>query len=338
MTNDQPLTRTVCRTFALGEPLAPPSAVPGGLANRLWRVETSRGVFAVKQMDRIEAPGWYDRAFALEQAAWASGVPMPRPVPAAATGCCLAELRASDGTTVVVRAHEWVEGSKLDNGVVYADRDVERIAALLAKIHALRMQTGVTAREALLAFGDDHWRALADRAEREEQPWAAEMRVLLAPLHDLEQYLRDAHEDPTPLLVSHRDADPKNVMRTGRDELLLVDWDQAGPVNSRQDLADHALVWAGIHRDEPDPHAVRTFVAAYRAAGGTSEPFRPTDLGELVAKRLGWIEFNVHRALGEQTRTDLDRLGGMQVIRRNTEQLPRILRRIDPWLALLNSA
>ena len=61
-------------------------------------------------------------------------------------------------------------------------------------------------------------------------------------------------------------------------------------------------------------------------------------LGVAELERLGWIEFNVHRALGEQTRTDLDRLGGMQVIRRNTEQLPRILRRIDPWLALLNSA
>lgn len=332
------LLRAVCEAFALGEPLGSPSAVPGGLANRMWRIETTHGVFAVKQMDRIEAPGWYDRAFALERAAYAAGVPLPRPVPAAANGRCLAELRTADGTSVAVRAHQWIEGSKLDNGAVYPDRDLERIAVVLAMLHALRMHADVTAREALRIFGDEHWRALADRADAEAQAWAADMRALLAPVHDLEQYLLAARNDPTPLLVSHRDADQKNVMRTARDELLLVDWDQAGPVNPRHDLADHALVWAGVHRDEPDPHAVGTFVAAYRSAGGTSEPFRPTDLAELVAKRLGWIEFNVHRALGEQIRSGADRLTGAQAIRRNTEQLPRILRSLDGWLTLLNTA
>jgi hypothetical protein len=65
------------------------------------------------------------------------------------------------------------------------------------------------------------------------------------------------------------------------------------------------------------------------------EEFHPTDLAELVALRLGWFEFNVHRALGERIRDDSDRQLGENAIRRNIEQLPRFGRSLDAWLAVL---
>jgi aminoglycoside phosphotransferase (APT) family kinase protein len=144
-----------------------------------------------------------------------------------------------------------------------------------------------------------------------------------------------AHADSTPLLLSHRDSDMKNVLRTRDDELLLVDWDQAGPVSPRHDLANHALVWAGVHLGDPDPAGARAVVDAYRRAAGTSERFRPTDLAELVALRLGWFDFNVRRALGERARDDADRQAGVRVIRQNVAQLPRFARSLDDWLAVL---
>src|SRR5438309_6625891 len=49
-------------------------------------------------------------------------------------------------------------------------------------------------------------------------------------------------------------------MRTASGELLLVDWDAAGPVNPRHDLANEALVWAGVHRTDPDVATARAFV------------------------------------------------------------------------------
>ena len=72
-------------------------------------------------------------------------------------------------------------------------------------------------------------------------------------------------------------------------------------------LANEALVWAGVHLGDPDPTIARAFADAYRSASGEGEEFHATDLAELVALRLGWFEFNVHRALGERIRGDSDR-------------------------------
>jgi hypothetical protein len=131
----------VCELFDLGAPIGAPTAVSGGLTNRLWRVTTTNGVFAVKQMnrdpDRADYVAWFDRAFTLEQAAFRAGIPMPRPVPVASTGGCLGELQLADTSAITVRVHEWVEGEPLSNGEIYPPEVAARVAVILANIHAL---------------------------------------------------------------------------------------------------------------------------------------------------------------------------------------------------------
>jgi Phosphotransferase enzyme family len=336
---DDDAVRATCELFDLGEPRSAPESVGGGLTNRLWRLTTARGVFAVKRMnrdfDRADYVAWFDRAFTLEQAAFRAGVPMPRPVPVAATGRCLGELPGGGERPTTVRVHEWVEGQKLDNGTVYPAEIAARVAVILARIHGLGMEADVQLDEALRVFGDEHWRARAEQADRAHAEWAPEFRLLLPTLGELEAYLVLAHADSTPLLLSHRDSDMKNVLRTRDDELLLVDWDQAGPVSPRHDLANHALVWAGVHPGDPDVAVARAFVDAYRRAAGTNERFQETDLAELVALRLAWFDFNVRRALGERVRDESDRQLGVNVVRRNVTQLPRFARSLDNWLAVL---
>lgn len=338
---DDATLSALCAMFDLGEPSAKPAPVSGGLTNRLWRVVTARGVFAIKQMNptiepRDEFFAWIERAFALEQAAFAAGVAMPRPVPAAASGRCLGELAREPGPPLLARVHEWADGETLRNGHVYPADVLARAAAALARIHALAMPADGAAQPALRVFGADYWRKLAGRFDRERMELAGELRALLAPLAELEAYVAAARADPAPLLMSHRDADPKNFLRGADGELLLVDWDQAGPVNPRHDLANAALVWAGVHAQEPDAQAARAFVDAYRAVAGADVRFQPGDLAELVALRLAWLEFNAHRALGERVLDGADRAFGMNVIRRNVVQLPRFARSLDAWLAVLS--
>jgi Phosphotransferase enzyme family len=336
---DDATLRAICGLFDLGTPPAHAEPVLGGLTNRLWRVATDGGVFAVKEMNRDTARAdyvaWFDRAFSLEAAAFRAGIPVPRPVPVAATGRCLGEVRRPGEPPMTVRAHEWIEGVALQGGVVYPPDIISRVAEVIAGIHRLRMASDVRPSEALRVYGDEHWRAFAERASVERADWAPDLAALLPPLHELEAYLQAAHEDPTPLLVSHRDADQKNFMRSSAGELLLVDWDAAGPVNPRHDLANEALVWAGVHRIDPDEATARAFVAAYRKAGGVDDAFRATDIAELVSLRLGWLDFNVRRALGERLRDASDRDAGVRVIRTNVEQLSRFVRSLDTWIAVL---
>jgi len=331
---DEATLRAICLLFGLGEPRGAAAPVPGGLSHLLWRVETGRGVFAVKQINRDwGAPdyvAWYERAFSLERAAFDAGVPMPRPVPVAATGACLGEVPGEPPLTV--RVHEWVEGTQFEQRV-HPPAVAATLGAMLGRIHALRMAAGATPAEALPVRGSDHWSGLAGHVEAAGAEWAPEVRALLPPIGELEAYLREAHADPTPLLLSHRDSDAKNYLRTPAGGLVLVDWDSAGPVNPRQDLANQALTCAGVHVGDPDRAVARAFVESYRRGGGVAAPFARTDLAELVSARLTWFDFNVRRALGERVLDDRQRAYGRAAVRRNTEQIPRFVRSLDAWLA-----
>ena len=249
---DDTTLSAVCELFDLGAPIGAPTAVSGGLTNRLWRVTTTNGVFAVKQMnrdpDRADYVAWFDRAFTLEQAAFRAGIPIPRPVPVASTGGCLGELQLADTGAITVRVHEWIEGEPLSNGEIYPAEVAARVAVILANIHALGLTADVDATEALRVFGSEHWLALAERAHADAAGWAPELRLLLPVLDELEAYVKAAHGDPTPLLLSHRDSDKKNFMRTPAGELILVDWDAAGPVNPRHDSCERS---AGLGRRPP---------------------------------------------------------------------------------------
>jgi hypothetical protein len=335
---DAEFARAVGDAFALGTPHGEMAPVAGGLTHRMWRLETDHGAFAVKEIN-LDPGGawqrpWIERAFTLERAAFEAGVPMPRLVPVSATGLCLAEIRRGDGTTAMVRVHEWADGSGLHH-TVYPAEVAETVAATIARIHNLRMPADQTLAEALRIGGDEHWLALAERVERSDIEWRWEFQGLLHVVRELETYVEASREDRTPLILSHRDADQKNWMRTDEGVLLLVDWDAAGPVNPRHEVAGLALRWAGSGLGEPDWRVVRAWIRAYRAAGGDMDPLLPGDLGEYVSVALWWFEYNVRRAMGERAIDQVDRARGLDMARREFRSLPRLLGSLDRWTRVL---
>src|SRR5579862_8871552 len=105
----------------LGEPVGPITRVRGKSSNRMWRLETDQGVFAVKEL-RLDR-GWtyrHDDVFRLEQAAFAGGIPMPEPI-------------SADREVLV---HRWVDGEKLAEEPVPPSFGFE-IGAILARLHSL---------------------------------------------------------------------------------------------------------------------------------------------------------------------------------------------------------
>lgn len=337
-----PDARAVAGAFGIGEPREAMNLVSGGLTNRIWRLTTTSGTYAIKQMapvmERASLIEWTERAFRLERAAIANGVEAPAPVPTVDGGRCLAELgQAESATGGLVRVHEWVEAERVPP-VVFPPDEVRRVGRILARVHALDIPAADIAREALRVEGEDFWFSLVEQVERTDLPWAWELRAYVPLLLDVEAYVGAARDDGTPLILSHRDADQKNVMRTQDDRLLLVDWDAAGPVNPRHDLANMALTWAGVHLGEPDARAVRAFLDGYRDAGGNIDRFERTDLAEMVSVQQWWLERNIRRALGgpkfDAAQVSAAREGVPQILRR--DKLRRYLRHIDRWIAMLN--
>lgn len=254
----------VLARFGLGPPVAGPVRVAGGLSNELWRVQTARGVFAVKRMvvnaGRPGFAGAVEAAFAVERRAWRAGVPMPEPV--AVAGRALAEV---DGS--LFRVHHWVPGRP---GVGSA----REAAVLAAGIHA------------------------AGRARWEEvsaPPWLGDGRdAAVAGL------ARRVARRPGRLLVvdSHGDLDRKNTLRTGGGVLMALDWDAAGPVSAVQEAVSVALDWSdgevGVFAD-----ALR----AYTESSGLVLPAQPWVFGGWVDAQGGWLDHTAVQDPGEAGRT-----------------------------------
>ena len=335
---DTPSALAICSAFDLGTPVREPVAVVGGLSHRMWRLETTRGRFAVKQINRdFDNPGyvdWYERAFRAEMTAYHAGVPMPRPVAVPETGACLAELPDSGPRPTTVRVHDWVDATPIANGD-YGANVPHRIGEILARVHALRIEPDGVVGEVWRIFGPRHWLGLAERAEAAGAEWARALDDGLSLVAEMEAFVDASRPSLGPMIMSHRDVDQKNVLVAADGGLLIVDWDATGPVSARHELANTTLVWGGGYFGEPRAELSRAVIEGYRATGGEFDDPRPPDFAEFVCIMVNWFEFNVRRALGERLQDESDRALAEREVRHILRQLDRVARSPRSWATML---
>jgi aminoglycoside phosphotransferase (APT) family kinase protein len=276
------------------------TAVAGAWSNRVYRLETGRGAFAVKALCNPWADDrwheWLAEAWSFELRAIAAGVPAPEPIPSVADGSCLAWVAATGGgERVPVRVHRWVDG------VPAPDRPVENAVSdwagrVLARLHALgiwpadRSVFPVATTETA-----DRWPALCEAARRAAAPWVDRLDAVRAAVEAAAELARDAERTPDRTVMSHGDIDQKNLILTAGGP-VLCDWDVAMPLVPRRELADVALSLGGWARVEVSRRVIR----AYVDAGGEEIRIAPHDLGPSLMAGLDWVAFNVERAIGQR--------------------------------------
>ena len=141
----------------LGTPLRPMTRVRGKSSNRMYRLDTEQGSFAVKELDLDR--DWtfrHDDVFRFERAAFAAGIPMPEPISADAD----------------VLVHRWVEGDQVPEEPASPAFAFE-LGEVVARIHALDVTWSHATVERATAPRD--WPELATRAAATGQPWADEL-------------------------------------------------------------------------------------------------------------------------------------------------------------------
>jgi hypothetical protein len=258
---DLPVTviERVAQRFGLGQLVADPVRVPGGLSNELWRLVSQEGVFAVKRMvvnaDRPDFIDNVEGSFEVEWRAAASGVAMPQPVVVPSTRRALAEV---DGS--LFRVHRWVDGQP-------AVGSARQAAGLVAGIHAV---------------GNPRWEQVPETAWAGDG-WGA----------DLAELARRVGRGPEQVLVvdSHRDLDRKNTLRTAEDVLVALDWDAAGPISAVHEAVSVAVDWS-----DDDSVVFAEAVQTYVVQSGVNVPPRPWVFAGWVAAQGGWLDYNArHR-------------------------------------------
>jgi Ser/Thr protein kinase RdoA (MazF antagonist) len=330
----------VAEAFGLGTPTGPLVAIASGPSgvHRSWRLSASRGRFAVKAFDQdlsADSAAALEGPVRLESAAFAAGVPMPRPCLAVATGAGVAEVAGLGPQPLLVRVHEWVEGTTptapASMGLA-AD-----LGAALARIHGL----GVDCDEGAqvdpwyrAAHGAGHWQALAEQGERAGYGWARRLRDALPLVAEVEALVAARTAEPIPLLVTHSDLVPGNVVMSVQGRVWIVDWDDAGPWNAAEEVAAAVVSWSSGVAGEPSERAALALVEGYRAAGGGLEGRSPTVLAGSLSAVANWLELNLRRSLDRaadrpfRQRAEAAATGALA-------ELSQRLDRLDRWVELL---
>ena len=307
----RPSPAAVMQAFGLGTEVLSMRVITGAWSNRMFRLTTDTGDYAVKQLlDPFGDPrwrDWLDEAWRFEQIAYAAGVPMPQPVANPRNGSWLAWVepalpsrRTSTGRReppdselrVPVRVHRWAFGRRPAPGP--APSAVARWAGrTLATLHGLRVRP---LDPTLFPVQDTHiaerWPELVDTADRLGASWA---RAMAAASDTVAAMAALARTTPpaTDAVMSHADLEPKNVVIVGSGP-VLCDWDIASPQVPMRELADVALSMGDWSRYD----LARSVVSAYEVESGADVRIEPSDLGPRLMANLDWIAFNAERALG----------------------------------------
>src|SRR4051794_16730970 len=301
----------------LGTPIEPMIRVHGKSSNRIFRLDTDQGSFAVKELNVVDRRWTYrvDDVFRFEQAAVAAGIPMPEPI------------SASDQTLV----HRWVEGEKLPEAPVSVAYAFE-IGEILARIHALDVEWSHVSIEDPTPRD---WSELAERAVATGQPWADDLAAHVETFLAIADFV-DTCERPGPVVLTHKDIQPWNLLaRDGRP--VVLDWELSGMLDLSGELGSTALSLAkGPGFDGIKPTVFRSVLDGYVAGGGALPPPGPSWFVFMVGGWLGFTRWNVVRCLGgAEAGTGPDLALSHESARNGVRGLPDMFGRLPAIEALL---
>jgi aminoglycoside phosphotransferase (APT) family kinase protein len=301
----------------LGTPTGPVIRVHGGFANRMYRLDTDQGSFAVKELNLVDRRSTYrvEDVFRFERAAFAAGIPMPEPI--------------SAGEQTLV--HRWVEGDKVPEAPVPPAYAFE-IGEILARLHALDVEwTDGSIEEP----ASRDWPELAERAAATGQSWADELAS------HVETFLAIAHfvdtcERPGPVVLTHKDIQPWNLLaRDGRP--VVLDWELSGRLDLAGELGSTALSLAkGPGFDTIEPAIFRSVLDGYVAGGGVLPPSGPSWFVFMIGGWLGFTRWNILRCLvGSEAGTGPDLALSHESVRNGVRGLPDLFGRLPELETLL---
>lgn len=270
-------------SFGLGDLVAPPVPGQSAWSNDVFCVETATGTYAVK----LYPPGMsasrrcqLSAGMAFERLILEDGS-IPVPLPVATGGEWLIELDTPSGRRLA-RCHRWVPGAPAAHPL---RADLIQIAGrYLGLLHAMHRPGGDTAQ--LPAFDVDRWDAAVQNARRRRLGWADQLVSLTPLIAELAADLEILRQQRQPMRISHRDYDPKNVVVDNAGQLVITDWDYAGPV-----LPEVELLVAASSFADTDTNVAK-FISAYRSAGGDATGADPLAMTAEAAD-LDWLLRNV---------------------------------------------
>ena len=300
-------------TLHLGVMLEEPVMITGGLLHKMYRVSTADGLFAVKLlnseiMKRSEA---LSNTIRSEKIAKAFDGLIPAVISLEIGGKQIHQLGEE-----YYMVFPWVDGVSVFSREITLYH-CESIGNILGKMHQqnLKIEGVIPKEDAFQMFGWDAYLQRIYDLKNSDKEW---MTAYRKSVEDIKRWNQKACDSESYLsksaVISHRDLDPKNVMWNG-DKPYIIDWEAAGYVNPYQEFLEVINYWADDGAGNLVKEKCDALITAYCRYIDIStvlwdEVFHGSYFG-----MLGWLEYNVKRALGIEASDETEmRLGEEQVI------------------------
>jgi len=304
------LIRELINKLQLGTMQEEPIRVTGGLLNRMYKVKTSSGTYAIKHlnsevMKRKDAKENHILAEKIANIAKENGIDC---IPAKIiNNKALQEL---DGNFFFV--FDWFEGKAAKEDEITFEQ-VKKVSTLLAKLH--NIDFGEIKNDCNLGkdIFEVNWDFYISKLENEE------IKELLI---ENKEYLIDldkkstiaAKEIRNHLVVSHRDLDLPNILWDSKNNPVIIDWESSGVVNPCEELLETAWDWSG-GQEYFDKEKFDCFLETYKDNGGNLNDLKKAIYSNFKNKS-GWLEYNLKRVCKlECIDEEEQKLGEKEVIR-----------------------
>lgn len=299
-------------TLHLGALLEEPVMITGGLLHKMFRVSTSDGLFAVKLLNPeiMKRPDALSNTVHSEKIAKAFDGLIPAVVSLEIDGKQVHKL--GDEYYMV---YPWVDGSSVFSGEI-TTYHCETIGSILGKMHHqdLKVEYVKPEKDSFEMFAWDAYLKRVNDLKNSDKKWVSAYKKSI---EDIKSWNQRACDSASYLskqtVISHRDLDPKNVMWNG-DKPYIIDWEAAGYVNPYQEFLEVINYWTDDGAGNLVKEKCDALINAYRRYMDINtvmwdEVFYGSYIG-----MLGWLEYNVKRALGVEASDEAEMLLGEEQV------------------------
>ncbi len=300
----------LCNNLNLGTLSGAPEAIPGGLLHRMYAVETFQGKYAVKALNpqimlRPKVIKNYINSEKISNLV-AKNVPaMPAKI---INGTSIQDL---DNQFYLVFA--WIEGNSLKPSEVNINNCV-KVGAILADIHMTDFSKLGIVNSCEQSTKLTDWNYYLQKGQESDSEW---VNIVLENIDNLYKWDALANKAArlleSEMVISHRDLDPKNVMWS-QDNPIVIDWESAGFVNPMHELVETAVYWSENDTGGVDKERFLAFIGGYKARKGKLHANWRAVLENGFLGKLEWLEYSLKRSLCiECTDAEEQKLGTAQV-------------------------
>jgi Ser/Thr protein kinase RdoA (MazF antagonist) len=267
---DAALADQIATRFGLGaDPVLSAAPVARGEQGQVWRLDTHRGSFAVKEGFRPVAADDVRNAAEFTAAVRAMGICAPLAL-ADTDGQLIADIGSAQ-----IRVHEWIDLLAPDLKL-----DPAAVGQTVAGVHRTDFAGGGPVDEWFTEpVGAKRWDALCADLVAAGAPFSDQLAVVSDEFIALETWVRP----PTGVRPCHRDLWADNLLPTATGDVCVIDWDDCGLADPGYELGCMLFEFGG-----GEPERIREIYDSYLSSGGPGRVRSPADFSMLICQ-LGHI-------------------------------------------------